>query len=89
MKLILTITALHDLKVMQAKYLQCTQKLLYLSVNYKIAWALKRNRYPESETAGRQYKNISIYPYIKGPFFRPSNPCKDSWQCSLLLCALN
>lgn len=37
MKLILSFTALYDLKAMQAKYLQCTQKLVYLSINCKIA----------------------------------------------------
>lgn len=80
-------TALRDHKEMQAKYLLCTWKLLYLSINYKIAWALRRNiqRHSEPETTGRPYRKKKKYIYIYVPYSDfPSYPCKDCWQCSLI-----
>lgn len=63
MKLILAFTALHDLKAMQAKYLQCTQMLLYLSINGKIARALKRNRDIQSLQQLGDSKKKKLYRY--------------------------
>lgn len=67
---------------MQAKYLQCTWKLLYLSINYKIKWALRRDiqRHSEPETTGRPYQKKKKVPYWDFPFY----PCKDCRQYSLI-----